>query len=135
MIAGTSTYLKHHFPNIKSYSVEPVGFDDTKISLEKNIIIKNSKNSKSICDALLAPMPGEITFKINQKNLAGGLCVNDEEVKKTIVLLSEHLKIIVEPGGAVAAAALLSKKLDFKNKKILVMISGGNIDLELFRNL
>ncbi len=135
LIAGTSTYLQHEFPNLKTYSVEPEGFDDTKISLEHKKIIENSTNKKSICDALLAPMPGEITFPINLKNLDGGISVTDDEVKKTIILLSEHLKIVVEPGGAVAAAAILNKKINTKNKKIVVMISGGNIDLELFRSL
>ena len=135
LIAGTSTYLQHKFSNLKSYSVEPEGFDDTKKSLESKKIIQNPKNSKSICDALLAPMPGKITYPVNLKNLEGGISVSDEEVKKTIILLSEHLKIIVEPGGAVAAAALFNKKLNIKNKRVLVMISGGNIDLELFRSL
>ncbi len=135
LIAGTSTYLQYKFPNMKSFSVEPEGFDDTKKSLEHKKIIKNDQNAKSICDALLAPMPGNITFPINLKNLQGGISVSDEEVKKTIILLSEHLKIVVEPGGAVAAAALLNNKINLKNKKIVVMISGGNIDLELFRSL
>ena len=135
LIAGTSTYLQYEFPNLKTYSVEPEGFDDTKISLENKKIIENLSNKKSICDALLAPMPGEITFPINLKNLDGGISISDEEVKKTIILLSEHLKIVVEPGGAVAAAALLNKKINTKNKKVVVMISGGNIDLELFRSL
>ena len=135
LIAGSTTYLKHKFPNIKSYSVEPDGFDDTKKSLENKKITKNPTNTESICDALLAPMPGEITFPINLKNLDGGISVSDNEVKKTIILLSEHLKIVVEPGGAVAAAALFNNKINIKNKKVIVMISGGNIDLELFRNL
>ena len=135
LIAGTSTYLQYKFPNIKSYSVEPEGYDDTKKSLENKNITENSSNIKSICDALLAPMPGNITFPINLKNLEGGISVSDDEVKKTIILLSEHLKIIVEPGGAVAAAALLNNKINIKNKKVIVMISGGNIDLELFRSL
>ena len=135
LIAGTSTYLLHEFPNIKSYSVEPKGFDDTKISLENKKLLANQSNSKSICDALLAPMPGNITFPINLKNLEGGISVSDIEVKKTIILLSEHLKIVVEPGGAVAAAALLFNKINIKNKKVVVMISGGNIDLELFKSL
>ena len=135
LIAGTSTYLQYEFPNLKTYSVEPEGFDDTKISLENKKIIENLSNKKSICDALLAPMPGEITFPINLKNLDGGISISDEEVKKTIILLSEHLKIVVEPGGAVAAAALLNKKINTKNKKVVVMISVGNIDLELFRSL
>ena len=135
LIAGTSIYLKHEFPNLKTYSVEPTGFDDTKKSLENKKISENLPNAQSICDALLAPKPGNITFPINLKNLEGGLNVSDQEVKKTIILLSEHLKIVVEPGGAVAAAALLNKKISTKNKKIVVMISGGNIDLELFRSL
>ncbi len=135
LIAGSSTYLQYQFPNLKSYSVEPKGFDDTRVSLEHKKIIKNSPNPNSICDALLAPMPGEITFSINIKNLEGGLSVSDEEVKKTITFLSEHLKIVVEPGGAVAAAALLNNKINVKNKKIVVMVSGGNIDLDLFRSL
>ncbi len=135
LIAGTSTYLQHKFPNLKSYSVEPDGFDDTKKSLENNKIIENLPNMKSICDALLAPMPGDVTFPINLQNLTGGISVSDEDVKKTIILLSEHLKIIVEPGGAVAAAALLNEKVNIKNKKIVVMISGGNIDLKLFKSL
>ncbi len=135
LIAGTSTYLKHEFPSLKSYSIEPQGFDDTKISLENKKIIKNPSNTESICDALLAPMPGDITFPINLKNLEGGISVSDEEVKKTIIFLSEHLKIVVEPGGAVAVAALLNKKINVKNKKIVVMISGGNIDLDLFSSL
>jgi len=135
LIAGTSTYLKQYYPNIDSYSVEPEGFDDTKKSLENNVITANSSDVKSICDALLAPMPGEITFSINKKNLTGGISVSDEEVKKSIILLSEHLKIVVEPGGAVAAAALLNKKINVENKKVLVMISGGNMDLELFKSL
>ena len=135
LIAGTSTYLKHEFPNLKSYSIEPEGFDDTKISLENKKIIKNSSKTESICDALLAPMPGDITFPINLQNLEGGISVSDEEVKKTVIFLSEHLKIVVEPGGAVAVAALLNKKINVKNKKIVVMISGGNIDLDLFSSL
>ena len=135
LIAGTSTYLKHIYPNIKSYSVEPEEFDDTKRSLEAGKLIKNKKNAKSFCDALLAPQPGNITFQINSNNLEGGLSVSDEEVTKTIILLAEQLKIVVEPGGAVAAAAVLNNKIDVKNKKIIVMISGGNIDLSLFNKL
>ena len=100
LIAGTSTYLKHIYPDIKSYSVEPDEFDDTKRSLEAGKIIENKKNAKSFCDALLAPQPGNITFQINSNNLEGGLSVSDEEVTKTIILLAEQLKIVVEPGGS-----------------------------------
>ena len=135
LIAGTSTYLKHIYPNIRSYSVEPDEFDDTKRSLEAGKIIENKNNAKSFCDALLAPQPGKLTFPINKKNLNGGLSVTDQEVKNTIKTLAETIKIVAEPGGAVAAAALLNKKINFKNKNVVVMISGGNIDYDLFSSI
>ena len=135
LIAGTSTYLKDKFPNIKSYSVEPFGFEDTKKSLKSRKILSNEKGHQSICDAIITPQPGNVTFPINLKNLEGGLVVTDEEVKNAIKFLSEHLKIIVEPGGAVAATATLTEKINVKNKTVVVMISGGNIDLEMFRSL
>ena len=135
LIAGTSTYLKYQFPNIKCYSVEPEEFNDTQVSLSKKIITPVKEGSQSICDALLSPKPGDITFAINKQILKKGLSVSDYEVKKTIILLAENLKIIAEPGGAVAATALLNNKIDIANKTIVVMISGGNIDNELFSNI
>ena len=135
LIAGTSTYLKYEFPNINCYAVEPEEFNDTKISLERKKIIPVIKGSQSICDALLAPQPGDLTFSINKKILRGGLSVSDNEVKNTIIQLAENLKIVVEPGGAVAASALLSDKLEIKNKIVIVMVSGGNIDNALFSQI
>ena len=135
LIAGTSTYLKHKYPNIRSYAVEPFGFDDTKKSLNEKKIISNQIGLTSICDAIITPQPGNLTFPINLHNLFGGIVVSDEEVKKSIKFLAEHLKIIVEPGGAVAATAALTNKIDITNKTVIVMISGGNIDLDMFSNL
>ncbi len=135
LIAGSSTYLKKKFPKIKNFSVEPKYLNDTELSLKKNRIIKNKKSAHSICDALLAPQPGKLTFPINKKNLNGGLSVTDQEVKNTIKTLAETIKIVAEPGGAVAAAALLNKKINFKNKNVVVMISGGNIDYDLFSSI
>ena len=135
LIAGTSTYLKHKYPNIRSYAVEPFGFDDTKKSLNEKKIISNEVGLTSICDAIITPQPGKLTFPINLHNLFGGIVVSDEEVKKSIKFLAEHLKIIVEPGGAVAATAALTNKIDITNKTVIVMISGGNIDLDMFSNL
>ena len=135
LIAGTSTYLKYKYPNIQSFAVEPFGFDDTKKSLDNNRIITNKSGYSSICDAIITPQPGELTFPINLINLNGGLVVSDEEVKKSIKTLAEHLKIIAEPGGAVAATAALEKKIDLKSKTVVVMISGGNIDLEIFSSV
>ena len=135
LISGSSLYLKHYHPDIKNYSVEPEEFNDTQLSLENKKIISNKKSSQSICDALLAPQPGNITFSINQTTLTGGLIVSDLEVKKTIIQLAENLKIIAEPGGAVAAAALLFNKIEIKNKNVVVMISGSNIDYSFFSSI
>ena len=135
LVAGTSTYLKYKYPNLISYAVEPYGFDDTKISLFNKKITANKPGFQSICDAIITPQPGQLTFPINLKTLSGGIVVEDQEVKNSIKILAEHLKIVVEPGGAVAATAALSKKIDLKNKIVVVMISGGNIDLDIFRNL
>lgn len=135
LIAGTSIYLKKFFPNLKIYSAEPENYNDTQLSLLSNKIIENKHSENSICDSLLAKKPGEITFSINKKILEAGLSVTEEEVKKAIIYLAENLKVVVEPGGAVAAATLLNNKLNFKNKNIVVMISGGNIDYSLFSNL
>ena len=135
LIAGTSTYLKYKYPNIKSFAVEPYGFDDTKISLINKKIISNKPGFSSICDAIITPQPGQLTFPINLKTLSGGIVVEDDEVKNSIKILAEHLKIVVEPGGAVAATAALTKKIDLKNKTVVVMISGGNIDLDKFSSL
>lgn len=135
LIAGSSFYLKNSFPNIKCFSVEPEGYDDTLLSLKKNKIVSNKKMPKTICDALLMPQPGKITFSINKKILSKGFKVSDYEVKKTIKLLSEELKIAVEPGGAVAAAALLCNRINVQGKTVIVMISGGNIDDNTFKNI
>ena len=135
LVAGTSTYLKYKYPNIKSFAVEPYGFDDTKVSLFNKKITPNKSGFNSICDAIITPEPGKLTFPINLKTLSGGIAVKDQEVKNSIKILAEHLKIVAEPGGAVAATAALTKKIDIKNKTVVVMISGGNIDLDTFKNL
>ena len=135
LIAGSSFYLKKNFPKVKNYSVEPKEFNDTQLSLLNNKIISNQESSRSICDALLATHPGELTFEINKCTLRGGLTVSDIQVKKTIKQIAESLKVMVEPGGAVAAAALLSKKIDVKNKIVVVILSGGNIDYEFFSEI
>ena len=136
LISGSSYYLKKNFPNLECYSVEPENNHDTYLSLKKNSIIKINKTVNSICDSLTSiTQPGKITFNINRSILKEGLLVSDEEVKKAIKILYEKMKIVVEPGGAVAAAALLFKKIDIKNKIAVVMLSGGNIDRELFSKI
>ena len=132
LIAGISTAIKGKFKNSKIYSVEPDNFDDTKKSLEENKIVMNSMRDKSICDALLAEKPGNITFEINQKNLTAGLSVSDKESLMAMHAAFKYFKIILEPGGAVALAAAITSKIDVREKNVLVIASGGNVDKDVF---
>ena len=134
LIAGISTAIKEKFENAKIYSVEPENFDDTKKSLKQNSIIPNSMKHNSICDALLADKPGKITFEINKLNLTSGLSVSDKEALIAMNTAFKYLKIVLEPGGAVALAAAIFKKIDIRDKNVLVIASGGNVDKDIFEN-
>jgi threonine dehydratase len=134
LIAGISTAIKEKFQNAKIYSVEPENFDDTKKSLKENSIIPNSMKHTSICDALLADKPGKITFEINKLNLTSGLSVSDKEALIAMNTAFKYLKIVLEPGGAVALAAAIFGKIDIKDKNVLVIASGGNVDKDIFEN-
>ena len=134
LIAGISTAIKEKFQNAKIYSVEPENFDDTKKSLKENSIIPNSMKHTSICDALLADKPGKITFEINKLNLTSGLSVSDKEALIAMNTAFKYLKIVLEPGGAVALAAAIFKKIDIRDKNVLVIASGGNVDKDIFEN-
>ena len=134
LIAGISTAIKEKFQNAKIYSVEPENFDDTKKSLKENFIIPNSMKHTSICDALLADKPGKITFEINKLNLTSGLSVSDKEALIAMNTAFKYLKIVLEPGGAVALAAAIFGKTDIRDKNVLVIASGGNVDKDIFEN-
>jgi threonine dehydratase len=132
LIAGCALALKTAFPGIAVYAVEPAGLDDTRRSLEAGVRQTNAAGATSICDALLLPTPGELTFAINRELLAGGLTVSDDEVLSAIAFAFRHLKLVVEPGGAVALAAVLSGKLALEGRTAAVVLSGGNVDPALF---
>lgn len=133
LIAGSSVAIKELSPETRLWSSEPEGFDDTRRSLETGTRQAIHRDARSFCDALLAPTPGELTFAINRKNLSGGCVVSDEEVARAMVFAFRNLKIVVEPGGAVALAALLSGKLtELQGKTVGVVLSGGNVDAALF---
>ena len=87
---------------------------------------------KSICDALLADKPGKITFEINRLNLTAGISVTDKEALIAMNTAFRHLKIVLEPGGAVALAAAIFRKIDIRDKNVLVIASGGNVDKDIF---
>ncbi len=133
LIAGVSTALLSRFPDLPIYAVEPEDYNDTQLSLEQNKLVEVDVTKKSLCDALLAPKPGEITFEINRKNLKGVLLVSDQEALFAMKIAFQYLKIILEPGGAVALAAAIFNKIDIKNKNVLIVASGGNVDKEIFQ--
>ncbi len=135
LTSGTALALSDAMPNTPVYSVEPDAFDDTKRSLESGARESVPAEARSICDALLAPTPGRLTFAINKNLLTGGLAVSDDEVRNAMRVAFTDLKLVAEPGGAVALAAVLSGKIDIKNKTIVAVISGGNVDPSLFAEI
>lgn len=130
--SGCSIAIQSRLPDAQVYAVEPADFDDTARSFEAGERLPVDATARSICDALQTSMPGAVTFAINKKRLAGVLTVTDEEVRAAIRFAFKHLKLVVEPGGAVALAAVLSRDLDTAGKTTAIVISGGNIDVELF---
>ena len=128
LTAGCALAFEALSPETRVHTVEPVGFDDTARSLTSGRREGNVPGASSICDALLAPQPGELTFGINRRLLAEGLAVSDREIGEAMAYAFQTLKLVVEPGGAAALAGLLSGKLGAPGGCIAVIISGGNVD-------
>lgn len=132
LAAGMATALTALHPGIQVYAVEPQGFDDTARSLKSGERVANAAGAKSICDALLVDRPGALTFEVNRRLLAGALTVSDAEVRAAMRFAFERLKLVVEPGGAAALAALLANKANAAGKTVAVILSGGNVDPSQF---
>jgi len=130
LIAGVATAIKSSMPEIEIFAVEPQGFDDTRRSLLAGERLANAPGMRSICDAIVTPTPGELTFEINQKLLAGGLAVSDIAVVEAMVTAFTRLKLVVEPGGSVGLAALMSGAYPLDGKTVVVVLSGGNMDIK-----
>jgi threonine dehydratase len=135
LIAGSAIALTAGIPGVSIHSVEPEDFDDTARSLEKGERLRIDDSARSICDALQSPSPGELTFEINRRLLADGLSVRDEEVRDAMRFAFRHLKLVVEPGGAVALAAVLAGKIRSTDKTTVVVLSGGNVDSDSFAEI
>jgi threonine dehydratase len=135
LIAGIATAVKAKFPQTKVIVAEPKDYDDHALSLRAGRREAHHAKHRTICDALMAEMPGEITFAINGKLLAGGVTASDEEVGAAMAFAFRELKLVVEPGGAVGLAALLSGRLDAQGKNVVIVLSGGNVDADLYAKL
>ncbi len=132
LISGIALAVKARAPNARIVAAEPAGFDDHARSFRSGHRERNPAASGSFCDALLAPTPGVITFPVSRRLVGEGVSATDDEVAKAIGFAFRELKLVVEPGGAVALAALLNGRLDAKGKIVAIVLSGGNVDPETF---
>jgi len=144
LMAGSATALADAFSDIHLYTAEPADFNDTERSLASGNYEENDPKARSICDAIVTPTPGRITFPINQKLTRAGLSVTDDEALQAMHIGWDYFKLTIEPGGAVALAAALSEaflahfndtqtgKEAGQRRQIVVMASGGNCDKEMF---
>jgi threonine dehydratase len=131
LTSGIALALEARAPGLKVRPVEPEGFDDVGRSLAAGRILRNPALTGSICDAVLTPQPGNLTFPILKRLCGPGLAVSDDQALRAMVLAFQHLRIVTEPGGAVAlAAALFDKDLP---GTVICTASGGNVDPALFR--
>ena len=132
LVSGCAIAIREVAPHCQIYTVEPEGHDDARRSLASGRRERNPPGGSSLCDALLAPSPGELTFPIMRSLLAGGVAVSDHEVLTAMAWAWRELKLVVEPGGAVALAAVLAGRIDCRDRVTAVMISGGNVDPATF---
>ena len=132
LIAGIGLAVKALSAETHVHTAEPEGFDDMARSLASGRPERNEKLSGSVCDALLSPEPGRLTFAINRGRLSPGLVVSDTQALEAVAYAFRELKLVVEPGGAVALAAVLSRRLECRGRVIAVVLSGGNVDPELY---
>jgi threonine dehydratase len=132
LIAGISLVFRERRPQSQLWAVEPEGYDDTARSLAARQRVSIAPGGKSICDAILAPMPAELPFAVLQRNVNGGLVVTDDAVREAMALAFRHLKIVLEPAGAVALAAALSGVFDCRGKTVAVIGSGSSVETAVF---
>jgi len=135
LIAGVATAIKARFLQAQLIVAEPKDFDDHTRSLRAGKREPHAYEGRTICDALMASIPGELTFAINSKLLSHGVTASDEEVGHAMAFAFRELKLVVEPGGAVGLAALLSGKIEVRGKNVVIVLSGGNVDAELYAKL
>ena len=133
LLAGINLAAEALSPQTRIYGAEPEGFDDHALSLAKGEKVINARKGGSLCDALLTETPGELTYAINQPRLAGVGVVSDHEALQAVRYGFETLKLVLEPGGAAALAAVLSGKIDVSAKTTVIVLTGGNVDSAVFK--
>ncbi|WP_090113094.1 threonine/serine dehydratase [Limimaricola pyoseonensis] len=132
LTSGIAMALEAEAPMMRARTVEPEGFDDVKRSLETGEIRRNDRLGGSICDAIVTPQPGDLTFPIMHRLCGPGLAVSDEEAMRAMALAFRHLRVVIEPGGAVALAAALFRPEAISGSAVIAVASGGNVDAALY---
>lgn len=132
LVSGSALAIRELSPTTEVLCVEPAGFDDTRRSLEAGRRMMNMKGARSICDGLQSLSPGVLTFALMRKLLAGGVTVTDAQVQQAMAWASRHLKLVIEPSGAVALAALLTGQVQTRGRTTAIVITGGNVDAAVF---
>jgi threonine dehydratase len=135
LVAGIATAVRARYPQATLMSAEPEDFDDHARSLRAGKREPHRAEGHSICDALMALIPGELTFAINSRLLSQGVTASDAEVGEAVGFAFRELKLVVEPGGAVGLAALLAGRIDARGKNVVIVLSGGNVDADMFARL
>ena len=128
LLAGIGVAIKSALPATEMIAVEPAGFDDYGRSLIAGAIVRNERAAGSVCDSLLAEAPGEIGFALNRQNVGAAVAVDDDEALAAVAYAFRELKLVAEPGGAIALGALLSGRFKARGRTVVVVLSGGNID-------
>lgn len=130
--SGIALALEAEAPGLRVRPVEPLGFDDVKQSLEQGERVENPSLSGSICDAILTPSPGQLTFPILKRLAGPGIAVSDEDCLRAIALAWLHLKIVVEPGGIASLAAALFHRDELSGDSVVIVATGGNVSPAVF---
>lgn len=132
MCAGISLAMAELSPNTRIFGAEPTEYNDHQMSLRSGTRVKITSTSATLCEAIMTPEPGELTWPINSKSLSDVYTVSDAECLHAMKVAHEELNVILEPGGAAAIAAVLAGNLPDDVKVVAVVLSGGNVDLEIF---
>ena len=132
LTSGCATILEDVSPRTEVWIAEPEGFDETWASIRDGERRHADITQRTICDAIATPTPGKLTLPIMRRLVKGGVSVSEDEVGRAMAFAFKHLKLVVEPGGAAALAAVLSKNFDGRDKTTALTLSGGNVDPPLF---
>lgn len=133
LTSGIAMALEAEAPGLRARPCEPEDFDDTTRSLFSGTIQRNARLAGSLCDAIITPQPGEITFPIMKRLCGAGIVVSEDEALRAMAAAFNHLRVVIEPGGAVALAAALFHSAEIEGDTVIAVASGGNVDAEAYQ--